>query len=275
MVLPRLSALLLPLLLIGHTASGTDPAVLASRALRIAPEVRARIGDKVWDNECSRSLKDLLDWNDGEPCASLGIGHFIWYPTPAKGPFDESFPPLLRFIQSQGGPLPPWLTPDSLCPWPDFKTFKATEATDPRAQELRAFLKDTIPQQAEFLAYRCAEALGKMLLACSPDQRDPIRAAFAALASTDDGLYCLTDYANFKGEGVKLEERYHDQGWGLMQVLLEVKRPLGSPAQVTADFSEAAKRVLTRRVGNSDPKKGEKRWLEGWLSRCDTYKKGI
>ena len=38
--------------------------------------------------------------------ASLGIGHFIWYPKGRRGPFDESFPKLVSFISNRGAKLP-------------------------------------------------------------------------------------------------------------------------------------------------------------------------
>lgn len=277
MVMPRLPALIITVLSLLSSALATDPKVLASRALRIDPDVRARIGKRVWMNECDCSVTDLVDWNNGEPCASLGIGHFIWYPTVEKGRFDESFPPLLSFIQSRGGTLPVWLTPQTICPWPNYESFKKIQANDPQINELRAFLKETVALQAEFLAQRCAESLGKMLASCSPEEADPIRAAFAALSSSGDGLYCLMDYTNFKGEGTKLEERNQGQGWGLMQVLLEMERPLPGPAMLTTAFAESAKRVLTRRVNNAAPKNKalEEKNLKGWLPRCDSYKRGL
>ena len=38
------------------------------------------------------------------------------------------------------------------------------------------------------------------------------------------------------------------------------------------EFSNSAKFVLERRVKNSDPSKNERKWLAGWLNRCNTYK---
>jgi hypothetical protein len=84
-------------------------------------------------------------------------------------------------------------------------------------------------------------------------------------------MYCLVDYVNFKGEGIKPTERYNGQGWGLLQVLEEMQGyPTGSAA--TAEFSRAASAVLTRRVQNAPAARGEQRWLAGWLNRCKTYR---
>ena len=43
----------------------------------------------------------------------------------------------------------------------------------------------------------------------------------------------------------------------------------GAPA--AAEFAAAAKRMLSRRIANSPPERGEKRWETGWHNRCDTY----
>ena len=45
--------------------------------------------------------------------------------------------------------------------------------------------------------------------------------------------------------------------------------PAGQPA--AAEFSASAKRMLTRRIENSPPARGEARWKDGWLNRCSTY----
>jgi hypothetical protein len=80
------------------------------------------------------------------------------------------------------------------------------------------------------------------------------------------GLYVFVDYVNFKGEGILLTERYRGQGWGLLQVL----EAMGD-GPALSEFSRAANRVLTRRVANSPPERGEQRWLQGWRNRIRTY----
>ena len=61
-----------------------------------------RIGRKIWQNECGGTVAGLTSWNAGENFASLGIGHFIWYPAGARGPFEESFPVFVRYAHSAG-----------------------------------------------------------------------------------------------------------------------------------------------------------------------------
>ena len=91
------------------------------------------------------------------------------------------------------------------------------------------------------------------------------------MANSPKGLYPLIDYVNFKGEGTKPSEGYKGQGWGLLQVLENMKgTELGKSALI--EFSDSAKFILQRRVNNSDPTRNEKKWLAGWFKRCDTYK---
>jgi hypothetical protein len=65
-----------------------------------------KIGKRIWQNECNGTIAGLTSWNEGENFASLGIGHFIWYPKGQRGPFEESFPKLINFISRRGAKLP-------------------------------------------------------------------------------------------------------------------------------------------------------------------------
>jgi len=65
-----------------------------------------RIGKKIWQNECNGTISGLTSWNQGEDFASLGIGHFIWYPKGRRGPFEESFPKVVSFVSKRGAKLP-------------------------------------------------------------------------------------------------------------------------------------------------------------------------
>ena len=101
--------------------------------------------------------------------------------------------------------------------------------------------------------------------------KENVRKQFYRVANSPNGLYPLIDYVNFKGEGTNPDERYKGQGWGLLQVLENMKGT-GSEKAAVVEFSNSAKFVLQRRVDNSDPSRNEKKWLEGWFKRCDTYK---
>ncbi len=224
-----------------------------------------RIGRKLWQNECAGTRDGLTSWNKGEDFASLGIGHFIWYPAGRRGPFEESFPGLIRYLREQKVEVPAWLARGGPCPWPDRAAFQR-DFRSPRMEQLRDLLASTVGWQARYAARRLEAALPKMLAAAPPADREAIARRFAALQATPGGLYALVDYVNFKGEGVSPTERYRGQGWGLLQVL----QGMGE-GPVEAEFARSATRVLEQRVANSPPARGEQRWLPGWRNRCRTY----
>ena len=226
------------------------------------------IGRKIWVNECGGTVAGLTSWNKGEYFASLGIGHFIWYHAGRRGPFEESFPPLIRFMQAQGvSGIPAWITPNTKCPWTSREAFLAAKDS-PKMRELRGFLHRTIPTQTAFILQRLERALPKMLNEVPASERALVKGRFYAVASTAGGKYALMDYVNFKGEGTNPNERYKGQGWGMLQVLQDMR---GKPQGVAAvkEFSASAERVLTRRVANA-PKK-ESQWLAGWKNRARSY----
>jgi len=241
-------------------------------ALTISHAEALRIGHKVWQNECNASLAGLTSWNEGENFASLGIGHFIWYPKDVHGPFDESFPKLVSFISQRGAKLPRMLlgVGELHCPWnsrPEF--LRAQQTAD--MKQLRQFLSETVDLQAEFLISRLQAALPEMLGEADPSQRGRIEGNFNRVASTAAGCYALVDYVNFKGEGVLRTERYNGEGWGLLQVLSEMRT---NEPDAVIEFSRAASVVLKRRVANSPPERHEARWLSGWLNRINSYNRG-
>jgi hypothetical protein len=225
-----------------------------------------RIGRRVWKNECAGTRDGLTSWNQGENFASLGIGHFIWYPKGVNGPFEESFPKLVRFLNAQGVKTPAWLS--APCPWADRAAFMK-DFRGARMNELRDLLAGTIREQSRFLAHRLDAAMPKILAAAPRERRDYIQRRYEELAATEAGMFALIDYVNFKGEGIKPEERYGGQGWGLMQVLSGM--PGGAVASPAARFARSAQRVLERRVENSPPERKEKRWLPGWTNRVQAY----
>src|SRR5438552_18973326 len=66
----------------------------AFSAIALSHAEALRIGKRIWQNECNGTVAGLTSWNTGEDFASLGIGHFIWYPEGRRGPFEESFSKL-------------------------------------------------------------------------------------------------------------------------------------------------------------------------------------
>jgi len=103
------------LIVLASFAAGTPtlPGVTLSRNEAI------KIGKRIWQNECNGTITGLTAWNEGENFASLGIGHFIWYPKGQRGPFEESFPKLVSFMTVRGVKLPTLLlgAGERACPW--------------------------------------------------------------------------------------------------------------------------------------------------------------
>ena len=246
--------------------------MLATASLHAAVDISStdaqRIGKRIWQNECGGTISGLTSWNVGENFASLGIGHFIWYPKGQRGPFDESFPTLVRFVSAHGAKLPQFLLPghDTFCPWNSRAEFQ--QAIDsPKMKQLRQFLVDTVDLQVQFLIARLQDALPKMMARAA--DRENVQRQFDRVASSAQGYYALVDYVNFKGEGTLPTERYHGEGWGLLQVL----ENMHGTQSALDEFAASAKTVLRRRVANSPPERGEARWLSGWLARVDGYAK--
>jgi hypothetical protein len=241
----------------------------AFAAINLTPAETRRIGNRIWQNECGGTVAGLTSWNAGENFASLGIGHFIWYPKGVHGPFDESFPKFVEFATARGAKLPAVAAAKDGCPWNSRNEFNAAAQSAPM-KELRTFLASSIDLQAEYLVHRLRDALPKMLAEGGSTNQARVRQQFDRVASTPMGCYALVDYVNFKGEGVLATERYAGQGWGLLQVL-EGMTTESNGREAVKSFAESAKNVLKNRVRNSPPARNEARWLPGWLKRVDTY----
>ncbi len=240
-------------------------AQLATQNIRMKRADVANLGRRIWANECAGKVEGLVSWNDGEAFPSLGIGHFIWFPRGVKTPFRESFPTFVRYARAQGVRVPAFF--DGPAPWPNKAAFLADRSG--KANAMRRWLAQNVEIQTHFIIARSHHSLGGMLRASR--NRNAVHRHYLALAATPQGLYCLVDYVNFKGEGTQPSEGYMGQGWGLMQVLEEMRGdPQGRAA--CAEFSRAAAAVLRRRVANAPAGRNEQRWLPGWLNRCATYR---
>ena len=247
-----------------YLAIGLGVLAATARAGELSEADLARIGGKVWMNECDGTVAGLTSWNEGEAFASLGIGHFIWYPPGRPGPFEESFPMLMAYLAAQGTPVPAWMR--GPCPWSTREEFMAAQGTE-RMNVLRTLLADTVALQARFLARRMHEALPKMLAAAEAGSARKVQGNFERLEATGPGTFALIDYVNFKGEGTLETERYKGQGWGLLEVL----EAMPESGDAVREFSQAAKATLARRVRNAPVERHEERWLPGWNARVARY----
>ncbi len=234
------------------------------------------IGQKIWKNECAGTIDGLTFWKTGEDWASVGIGHFIWFPQKKTDRFVEGLPLLIEFMRKKKIVIPTWLlTKDKKlidCPWNSQKEFLADFSTE-RMLSLRNFLKNTIPTQTAFIVARLdAWAKRDLPKEYSLETRRHIKTQFNRMIKSPEGIYALIDYINFKGEGLSSGEQYHGKKWGLAQVLAAMQ---GSKKEksVLHDFAQAAKLVLTERVKHAPPERREEQWLIGWKNRIDTYTK--
>lgn len=245
-----------------HPAAPQRPSAAAHEAA--VPGYYDALAKRIWANECAGSVQGLVSWNAGEAFPSLGIGHFIWYPAGVREAFDESFPKFVAYARSRGVQVPAFF--NGPAPWPNKAAYLADRSG--KADAMRRWLAANVRIQTRFIVERSRASLPVMMQASRNPQA--VQQRYAALGATPQGMYCLVDYVNFKGEGIKPEERYKGQGWGLLQVLEEMKPCRASDAP--AEFSRAASAVLSRRVANAPAERGERRWLPGWLNRCATYR---
>lgn len=238
-------------------------------SISISKDQAEIIGMKIWQNECNGTVEGLTSWNSGENFASIGIGHFIWYPKGIKGRYEEQFPRFITFIINHHQPCPEWLCRAEGCPWKNREEF-LKEVNSPMMVELRDFLKSTISMQTLFITRRLEQALPRILVSLSETERMMISYEFYRVASEPMGIYALVDYVNFKGEGISPSEQYNGYGWGLLQVLhaMSVYPSTIPPLQA---FASAAKAILAKRVQESPPDRNEQLWLKGWYNRIDTY----
>jgi hypothetical protein len=226
-----------------------------------------QLAEKIFERECGGKIEELTHWKRGEEFASLGIGHFIWYPSGKPDRFAETFPDLLDFIEGKGRVLPAFLQKSRTCPWNSrdefYKNIESAEMIS-----LRSLLCETKDLQADFIAKRLDRSISNIMIHIVESDRKKIQETVDRLSSTSAGLYALIDYLHFKGEGTSPSETYKGQGWGLLQVLCRLNP---SSETLLLDFVREAKIVLSERVANAPAERHEQQWKKGWLNRLDGY----
>ena len=238
--------------------------------LKISKEELNVVADKIFKNEAGGKKEDIVYWNTGEDFPSLGIGHFIWYRAGQRGKFAESFPQLVAYYRAHDIKLPKIIEENEYSPWANSdELFRLKRIMDNDITELTNFLYNTKDIQVAFIFERLENSLEKMM--AISDNPENVKKQFYRVAQSPNGLYPLIDYVNFKGEGTTRTETYNGEGWGLLQVLENMKGT-GSGKAALEEFSNSAKAVLERRVKNAGPDSNDKKWLQGWLNRCNTYK---
>lgn len=234
-------------------------------------EIRT-IGDKIFRNESGGDIDKLVHWNNGENFASMGIGHFTWYPSGRRNRYGNTFPGLLDHLQNNGVRLPLWVkrARHTGAPWRTKAELRRAKHS-PQVREFQNLLYETRYLQANYIFERAKRAMPKLVKASPPRLRSHVAQNLNAVANTRGGWYALIDYVNFKGEGLNRKGGYRGQNWGLLQVL-ENMRPSQPGQMALNNFADSAIQVLERRVRNSNPKRNEARWLRGWTIRINSYR---
>ncbi|QTR45018.1 hypothetical protein J9253_13480 [Thiothrix litoralis] len=260
----------------GARTPAYTPAPTGSAGGLVLPQMSSNelmmIADRIFKNESGSDPDKLVHWNDGENFASMGLGHFTWYPAGRQARFGNTFPDLLGHLQSSGVALPVWVQQARYqgAPWRTKAELMHAKQTG-QVQELQNLLYQTRLLQAAYIVERARRAMPKLVNAAPAASRTRVAQNLNAIANTPGGWYALVDYVNFKGEGLNNAGGYNGQNWGLLQVLDDMQ-PSQPGQQALHSFADAASRVLVRRIRNSPPARNEARWLAGWSNRVNTYR---
>ena len=239
----------------------------------LSPADKEWLGEQIFLNECAGRFDCLTSWNEGEDFPSLGIGHFIWYRADQIEPFEETFPELLEFYRQRRQALPAWLNDSSSVesPWHSRDEFYL-QIESARMQELRGFLAASKAVQVEYISERLHRSVSGIVEQFAEADQPKVADQLYQLANSAPplGLYALIDYIHFKGTGLSTNERYQNQGWGLLQVMEQLQYS----SATLENFVQAAELILERRIANAPPSRREQRWLAGWKNRLRTYLPG-
>ena len=145
------------------------PAIAALAAINLSPADTRRIGKRVWQNECNGTLAGLTSWNEGENFASLGIGHFIWYPKRRPRPVRREFSEVREFCRRAGREAPGSLARQRRLPVEFARRIQSGEPD--RSDERIA----SIPRATPSISRRSfsSNACSKRFRRCSPKRPRP------------------------------------------------------------------------------------------------------
>lgn len=243
---------------------------IALDAIHLSDREIELLGRSIWKSECNCSDNGLLTWNKGEPFPSLGIGHFIWYPTECtQRTFEQTFPQLITFMTQHKVNVPQWLVDQCTigCPWATKESFMAALQSS-QMQSLKRLLQDTISLQARFIVYRFEKELEIIMQSLPRSERTMLQQRIDKLSRSYQGMFALIDYTHFKGSGANAQESYQGHSWGLLSVL-RLMNDISTDS--LHEFVRTAKQLLSMRVEHAPNKEQEQRWLKGWHARIDRY----
>ena len=249
---------------------GMSCALNAANTITLSNDQITALGKKIWQRECGGTIEGLTHWHKNEAFPSLGIGHFIWYPKNKEETYTQTFPDLITFLQAHNVTIPIWLARaiHTGCPWSDKASFMH-QLKGKQLYELRMLLSSTIELQTKFIIHRFENSFAQIVAQAPKNKYAHIMRQYNRLSQSTQGLFAMIDYLHFKGAGTNPNERYNNNGWGLLQVLTAMKdKPV---KQALHEFNAKAKDLLRTRVANSANKAKEERWLPGWFARIDSY----
>ncbi|MDA3885486.1 MAG: hypothetical protein PF638_07840 [Candidatus Delongbacteria bacterium] len=230
----------------------------------ISPQQLDIIAEKIYQNECACKREYLVWWSENEEFPSLGIGHFLWLPNNLNVPFDPSFKKFLDVCVYDDIEIPEVLKNyNKGCIWNNRNEYLDPKSAD-QIEQIKIWLENTKDIQAQFLYQRALNML-EDIIDYDPATRIDIEKLFAL----DIGKFAVIDYINFKGSGLNFTERYGHHGWGLLQVLQNMKF---NPDPVDA-FIKSAIEVLKMRIKAAPPERNEKVFLNSWIKRFESYRK--
>lgn len=218
------------------------------------------IGRRLWMNDSDQKPRQLVQWDEKQECALMGIGSCTWRPTSRSGSFDEGFPKFVAFARERGVQAPDFMK--GAAPWADPADFESDDTG--MKEKMHAWLAEHLELQAQFLVARVSAALPGMMRAAKRPQA--VREHFEELMRTPDGVYCLVDYLCFMGDGTQKDAR----GTGLLHVLQEM-RTTPEKGSAAAEFAGTATALLQRRAKAPKAPKSDVAHLGAWLKRCRTY----
>lgn len=233
-------------------------------ALNISSFDSKKIGEKIWKNEHKPGDKSgLVQWNDGEDFLSVGNGHFTWHNELTQSNINNSFPELINYIKTNHPEqyIPLFLTMEK-SPWINRDNFIKSKKTnhDDLIIQMEKFFLGNFEVQCDFFIYNLEKTLTTIIE--QSNKPDLMKGKLKALTNTEQGVYALADYVNFKGSGLNTNERYNGQGWGLLQVLEDMQ---GTSLE---SFVDSARDTLILRAVNNP---SDEKWLKGWQNRLNTY----
>lgn len=235
------------------------------REINISESEANIIAFEIAKNEGVSSRVKQISWRNDDKYASLGIAHFFWYPMNENNT-QISFNDLLNYI-SQSQALPNWLLNVKYPPWSSREDYLSSNH-DLFKSQLSYFLQENMSKQTEYLIFKLETRLPEMLNEIkSPFAKMHMYENFYHIAMQKNGVYALLDYSVFQGDGTLATERNNNQGWGLLQVLDNMK---GNSENLLQEFISSADLLLTRRIANGPG--DEARQLHKWRRRLNTYR---